>query len=107
MAKTSLDVFSLSREQVWTFSVLGERMGYILLCSCILRLTKQERLSAIKHQILLTILDIPGSLRLHTTVLLAKRVGSLVECLHGAFIRNSRKGLSTSSTTVSLRVCSM
>ena len=23
MAKTSLDVFSLSREQVWTFSVLG------------------------------------------------------------------------------------
>ena len=24
MAKTSLDVFSLSREQVWTFSVLGD-----------------------------------------------------------------------------------
>ena len=23
-AKTSLDVFSLSREQVWTFSVLGD-----------------------------------------------------------------------------------
>ena len=26
MAKTSLDVFSLSREQVWTFSVLGDRI---------------------------------------------------------------------------------
>ena len=25
-AKTSLDVFSLSREQVWTFSVLGDRI---------------------------------------------------------------------------------
>ena len=26
MAKTSLDVFSLSQEQVWTFSVLGDRI---------------------------------------------------------------------------------
>ena len=26
MAKTSLDVFSLRREQVWTFSVLGDRI---------------------------------------------------------------------------------
>ena len=26
MAKTSLDVFSLSLEQVWTFSVLGDRI---------------------------------------------------------------------------------
>ena len=25
-AKTCLDVFSLSREQVWTFSVLGDRI---------------------------------------------------------------------------------
>ena len=25
-AKTSLDVFSLIREQVWTFSVLGDRI---------------------------------------------------------------------------------
>ena len=25
-AKTSLDIFSLSREQVWTFSVLGDRI---------------------------------------------------------------------------------
>ena len=25
-AKTSLDVFSLSREQVWTFSVFGDRI---------------------------------------------------------------------------------
>ena len=25
-AKTSLDVFSLRREQVWTFSVLGDRI---------------------------------------------------------------------------------
>ena len=25
-AKTSLDVFSLSRKQVWTFSVLGDRI---------------------------------------------------------------------------------
>ena len=25
-AKTSLDVFSLSQEQVWTFSVLGDRI---------------------------------------------------------------------------------
>ena len=25
-AKTSLDVFSLSREQVWTFSILGDRI---------------------------------------------------------------------------------
>ena len=25
-AKTSFDVFSLSREQVWTFSVLGDRI---------------------------------------------------------------------------------
>ena len=24
MAKTSFDIFSLSREQVWTFSVLGD-----------------------------------------------------------------------------------
>ena len=26
VAKTSLDVFSLRREQVWTFSVLGDRI---------------------------------------------------------------------------------
>ena len=26
IAKTSLDVFSLRREQVWTFSVLGDRI---------------------------------------------------------------------------------
>ena len=26
MAKTSFDVFSLRREQVWTFSVLGDRI---------------------------------------------------------------------------------
>ena len=25
-AKTSLDIFSLSREQVWTFSALGDRI---------------------------------------------------------------------------------
>ena len=25
-AKTSLDIFSLRREQVWTFSVLGDRI---------------------------------------------------------------------------------
>ena len=26
MAKTSLDVFGLRREQIWTFSVLGDRI---------------------------------------------------------------------------------
>ena len=29
--KTSLDVFSLRREQVWTFSVLGDRI-YEMMC---------------------------------------------------------------------------
>ena len=32
MAKTSCDVFTLSREQVWTFSVLGDRI-YEMRCS--------------------------------------------------------------------------
>ena len=31
MAKTCLDIFSLSREQVWTFSVLGDRI-YVMRC---------------------------------------------------------------------------
>ena len=31
-AKTSFDVFSLSREQLWTFSVLGDRI-YVPICS--------------------------------------------------------------------------
>ena len=31
-AKTSLDVFSLSQEQVWTFSVLGDRI-YEMRCT--------------------------------------------------------------------------
>ena len=30
-AKTSLDVFSLRREQVWTFSVLGDRIYEVMM----------------------------------------------------------------------------
>ena len=34
MAKTSLDVFSLRREQVWIFSVLGDRICEMR-CLCV------------------------------------------------------------------------